>query len=247
MRALFVVFVVVSRVLGFAATELRVTSYVTKADVLKVSFQGTSGPVEAREFEVVERFSNSKEIAKTFIVIFEPRSRFFIWTVGSSSSGSTYLKQLEYIASRSALAVANNRMVWFQIGHPSLAVIESSKQAFNLDDACERSLQEATTQLPLLQTNEARQFIYVEIGKALADIGRKAHQDFFAPFLASNPGPFPVAVQANYTGSDWEISVAANLRAKVILGNCYDVIKVEQISGEGPAAQLGSKAPWGKQ
>jgi len=72
----------------------------------------------------------------------------------------------------------------------------------------------------------------VEIGLAA-----KAHS--FAPSNRVEGGTFPVHIQAVYRHKKWEITLEANLKAKITLGERYDLLSVEQIPGNGLAAVKG--------
>ncbi len=152
--------------------------------------------------------------------------------------------QLEYQAPRSAVAIGNGGMVWFVMGQPNFGLVESSRRASDLDDACQRSLQEARERLPIPETYASTPFIHVDIGKQLGAISRGANADFFAPVNRVEFGAFPMRIGAVYTGATWEVTIEANLKAKVILGDRYEVLSVEQIPGEGPSAASGAKSPF---
>jgi len=140
---------------------------------------------------------------------------------------------------------------------PTLALVESVYRASNLDDACKRSLRQAELQLAVLQTNEPRQFYYIEIGEQLRAFNTKPTPDFFSQIVHSKSRPdslstlfhsglgeFSTYVQAVYKEARWEITIEANLKAKVVLGNSYDVVSVEQIPGPEPVEVPGRKSPF---
>lgn len=228
MKHIFLILTLISSVAA-AIGELRVADSTTRKDLLQVTGEGGLGPIEAREFHVTALYPSGKEALQALLVLFDPRSHFYIWTLSWARSKPAEPDPLEYLASRSAIAVGNGRMVWFRMGQPSLFVRESSQQASDLDDAGQRSLREATLQLPMLEHNAARQDFEVNIGKELATIGRASNGDFFAPPKRVDPTIFPIHVEAAYTGGKWEIILEANLKAKVVLNDRFELMKVEQL------------------
>jgi len=69
----------------------------------------------------------------------------------------------------------------------------------------------------------------VEIGTQLGAIGVASHANFFAPGYHVEFGPWPIHVQAVYTNATWEVTLDANLKAKVVLGSRYEVLSVNQM------------------
>jgi hypothetical protein len=203
-------------------------------DLLHVTREDGVGPIEAREFRVSALYPSGKEAPHTILVVFDPVSHFYVWVLAWAPKNPTDPDPLEYSASRSAIAVGNGRIVWFRMGQPNLFVQESSRRAIDLDDAGRRSLGEVTLRLSFLEHYAARQDFEVEIGKELSTIGRNSSGNFFAPPNRVDPGPFPIHLEATYTAGEWEIILNAHLRARVLLGNRFQLVKVEQLKAPAP-------------
>jgi hypothetical protein len=227
--------------LSTANAAIRVTGSENRNELFKADSAGVSVPIEAREVYLSVTYPSGKEQPATLAVLFEPRSRLYLWSFYSAPRFGTFEPHvLDNMAARGAVAVGNGRIVTFVMGHPDLFVRESSQRASDMDEAVRRSVQESSSELATFEKDTATEDIMVEIGTQIGVVEQKRDPTggthFFAPPGHVEPGPYAVHVQAAYVGGKWEVTLSAQFKVMVTLDDRYQVEKVEALN-ETPKGQ----------
>ena len=223
------------------AGELHTITSLTDPAYLERADGSGKASVAARAYTVSVSYPSGKIDKSSIVVLYDALSQFYLSLLlkgpHGAPGGQRLLDGLKY---GSAVAISKDRMVWFVLGGPTLNLVESDTKSANLDQACESSFREIEHNLSWLETGEGLQYKRIPIGKQLASMAAKVNENFLLPWFPTKQ-LLPVHMSIVNKNSKWEITIAANLIAKVVLDSGYKVLTVEQIPGVGPAAAFGDK------
>jgi hypothetical protein len=211
-----------------------VTATDVRNDLFKATSEGVSVPIEAREVTLLATYPSGKEEPAKLAVLFEPKSHLYLWEFFSAPRFGKFedLRVLDNMTWNSAIAIGNNRLVYFAM--PSdMFVRDATERAADMDDAERRALHESDMQLATFAIDPAPQMKTISFGREIMAISLaldpSGRTSFLAPPNRSDPGPYPVHVQAAYIDGKWEVLLEAQFKVKVVLDNNYQVLNVERI------------------
>jgi hypothetical protein len=218
--------------LSMANAAVRVTATDVRNDLFKATSEGVAIPIEAREVTLSATYPSGKDEPAKLAVLFEPKSHLYLWEFYSAPRFGKFedLRVLDNMTWNSAYGIGNGRLVDFAMPG-EMSVRDSTERAADMDDAERRALHESDLQLATFDT--APQMKTILVGKKIATtdlaLDPSGRTSFLAPPNRSDPGPYPVHVQAAYIDGKWEVLLEAQFKVKVVLDNNYQVLKVERI------------------
>ena len=218
--------------------QLHTTNVVTDTQFKERLNGSDRSQVAARTHQVSVRYPSGKAAEASVIVLYDSPSELYLSVLFNSSDGIFGQPLLNRLQKGSAVGVSKDRMVWLFVAGPILNILESSNKARSLDEASEQSLRSIESRLLLLEKGEGRQYRHIPIGTQLGAMAAKSKSNFFSPWFSSK-AVLPIKASMLYRDPNWEVTIAANLIAKVILDSNYNLLSVDQILGKGPAAAYG--------
>jgi len=180
--------------------------------------------IDLRELQVEVKGPYGKAVPERILILFEPKSGAFSWSVFDEDSLATNKsRQMRALENERAVFLKDHSLVIFMGGiSPNLYVRDIRGHAASMDDAEAKALTEAAAfHKPPSREDEMQLWHTVQ----LPSLGR----DFVSPPMSAQISLTPKVIGVQWDGQHWEVTLQGQWTEAITLDSSYSLVAMHKV------------------